>query len=201
VKGVDTVTRILNAATEEFARNGYGGARMAEIARRAGVNKASIYYHIGDKKGLYEAVLKRAIHRTADELKKNLSKGATSLEKIKAYVETMDLMMKENPYMPPIVIRELATGGNHLPEEIVEDISLIIGQLTKVIREGVEQGELYETHPLLVHIMVAGTFALWRVAQPIFDKLRVLRERPSQEEIKNQVKTLITKGLLRREVP
>jgi AcrR family transcriptional regulator len=54
----ETSEAILKAATEIFSEAGYDGARVDEIARRAGVNKASLYYHIGDKKALYTRVLK-----------------------------------------------------------------------------------------------------------------------------------------------
>ncbi|MFN2441829.1 MAG: TetR/AcrR family transcriptional regulator, partial [Thermoanaerobaculia bacterium] len=37
--------RILAAAGDIFARSGYDGARVDEIATRAGVNKAMVYYH------------------------------------------------------------------------------------------------------------------------------------------------------------
>ena len=53
----DTVRRILDRAAEVFSQKGFDGARMDEIARRASVNKASIYYHIGDKDTLYAQVL------------------------------------------------------------------------------------------------------------------------------------------------
>jgi AcrR family transcriptional regulator len=41
--------RILNAATKEFARHGFGGARIDRIAKTAGANKRMLYYHVGDK--------------------------------------------------------------------------------------------------------------------------------------------------------
>ena len=37
--------RILDAATEEFGHKGFSGAKVDAIARRAGVNKAGLYYH------------------------------------------------------------------------------------------------------------------------------------------------------------
>jgi AcrR family transcriptional regulator len=49
--------RILRAATAEFARYGFGGARIDRIAKAAQANKRMIYYHIGDKEGLYLEVL------------------------------------------------------------------------------------------------------------------------------------------------
>lgn len=52
--------RLLAAAKEEFARFGLMGARVDLIARRANANKQLIYYHFGDKEGLYAAVLEEA---------------------------------------------------------------------------------------------------------------------------------------------
>src|ERR1700682_3357617 len=48
-----TRAAILTAALEEFAHEGAAGARTDEIARRAGVNKALLYYYFKDKEGLY----------------------------------------------------------------------------------------------------------------------------------------------------
>ena len=48
---------LLQSATEIFAEHGFAGARVDEIAERAGVNKSLIYAYYGDKEGLYRAVL------------------------------------------------------------------------------------------------------------------------------------------------
>ncbi len=53
-----TLDRIIRAASEEFSEQGFQGARTERIARRAGVNKAALYYHLGGKETLYNAVLK-----------------------------------------------------------------------------------------------------------------------------------------------
>src|SRR4030088_1076597 len=55
-----TRRRILDAATEEFARFGLGGARVDRIAVRAGANKRMLYYYFGDKDALFRAVLEAA---------------------------------------------------------------------------------------------------------------------------------------------
>ncbi|HEY0787922.1 MAG TPA: helix-turn-helix domain-containing protein, partial [Thermoanaerobaculia bacterium] len=49
--------RILDAATEVFASEGLAGARMDDIAARAGVSKALIYYHVPDKESLSAQVM------------------------------------------------------------------------------------------------------------------------------------------------
>lgn len=52
--------RILRAAADAFARDGFGGARINEIARSAGTNKRMLYHYFGGKEGLYTAVLEAA---------------------------------------------------------------------------------------------------------------------------------------------
>ena len=42
----ETRDRILDAAGQLFAEQGFGGATVEEIARRAGVNKAMLYYRL-----------------------------------------------------------------------------------------------------------------------------------------------------------
>lgn len=61
----DTRARILAAASEEFARHGYSGARIRAIVDAAGVNLAAVNYHFGGKDGLYRATLE-ALSRPAD---------------------------------------------------------------------------------------------------------------------------------------
>ncbi|MEV0148652.1 MULTISPECIES: TetR family transcriptional regulator [unclassified Nonomuraea] len=51
-----TKARILDAALAEFAAKGFAGARVSEIAGRAGVNKQLISYYFGGKEGLYQAL-------------------------------------------------------------------------------------------------------------------------------------------------
>lgn len=52
---------ILQAAEEEFARNGYEGANMSRIAKRVGVTHVLLYYHFQNKENLFAEVLNRKI--------------------------------------------------------------------------------------------------------------------------------------------
>lgn len=58
--------RILDAAAVEFAERGLHGVRMEHVARRAGLNKALVYRHFGDRDRLFDETLRRQIaQRTA----------------------------------------------------------------------------------------------------------------------------------------
>jgi TetR/AcrR family transcriptional regulator len=56
-----TRERILSAALREFAANGFAGARVDVIARRAAINKRMLYHYFGNKEHLFREVLRRKI--------------------------------------------------------------------------------------------------------------------------------------------
>ncbi|MBM7438699.1 TetR family transcriptional regulator [Streptomyces sp. HB132] len=58
-----TKDEILTVATREFARTGYAGARVDEIAASTRTTKRMIYYYFGGKEQLFTAVLERAYSR------------------------------------------------------------------------------------------------------------------------------------------
>ncbi|HEU4458208.1 MAG TPA: CerR family C-terminal domain-containing protein [Methylibium sp.] len=57
----DPRRRLVLAATEVFARDGYRRATTRDICDLAGANVAAIHYHFGDKAGLYREVLEAPI--------------------------------------------------------------------------------------------------------------------------------------------
>jgi AcrR family transcriptional regulator len=56
-RGDDTARRILLAAIEVFAEEGYEGTSTRSVASHAGVNAPAIQYYFGSKEGLYRAVI------------------------------------------------------------------------------------------------------------------------------------------------
>ncbi|MFB4297298.1 TetR family transcriptional regulator [Actinomadura sp. NTSP31] len=70
---------LLDAAMEEFAAKGYAGARVQDIADRAGVNKQLINYYFGGKQGLY-----RELGRSWQELEAAINDPAVGLDEVVA---------------------------------------------------------------------------------------------------------------------
>jgi AcrR family transcriptional regulator len=80
--------RILAAAEAVFAEKGFDGARVDEIAARARVNKAHLYYHFQDKASLLRAVVGQAVRETAEMMGRSFaSMGSFSFEAFQAMSE------------------------------------------------------------------------------------------------------------------
>lgn len=67
--GQRTLERIIEAAEEVFIRYGFEGARMDQIAERAGVRKANIYYYFSSKEELYRALIERILRNVIYEVR------------------------------------------------------------------------------------------------------------------------------------
>jgi AcrR family transcriptional regulator len=79
-KGFETQINILESAEKVFAEKGYDGARIDEIAKRAAVNKALIYYYFENKEKLLEEMIKKNKNE-AKALKKSILEEMKSLDK------------------------------------------------------------------------------------------------------------------------
>lgn len=66
-----TQARILRAAMERFAAEGYERATIAAIAQEAGVSRATVFWHFGDKAGLFAEAMRTMLTPFVQELEKN----------------------------------------------------------------------------------------------------------------------------------
>jgi len=75
-KGELTAERILDAAEDLFARLGYEGTTLRQIASEAEIQEPGLYNHFSGKLALYEAVLHRALNPMAEALGTHLSQAS-----------------------------------------------------------------------------------------------------------------------------
>ena len=165
-----TAEKILTAARKTFAEYGYSGTHVDEIAQRAGVNKASLYYQIGDKDTLYANVIHQVLGNIAQDIAQAVARADSPEEKLKAYILFIADAVDKNPEIPPIMMREIASGGANLPRVVVEDIASVVTILTGILEEGRKNGIFTEVVPFLIHMMILGSILFYKGAVPIKDK-------------------------------
>ena len=148
--------RILDAASAVFAELGFAGARVDEIAARAGVNKAMLYYHVGDKRALYAAVLMRTFDRVQDAIAPILEATGSARRRLEEVIAALGGMVKRYPDHPRIVLREIASGGATLPPEVLARMLDVVAVVRELLEEGMAAGEFRRRDPVLTHLTIVG---------------------------------------------
>ena len=67
-----TQERVLAAATELFITRSYEGTAIADIAKRAGVSRSTVFWHFGDKRGLFREAFIRLLAPFRESLERDL---------------------------------------------------------------------------------------------------------------------------------
>jgi len=126
-----TRAAILKAALEEFAHEGVTGARTDEIARRAGVNKALLYYYFKDKEGLYAAALDQVFSGLHQRVASVLERAdLPPRERLLLYAQTHFDYIASSPVYPGLVQREfMRSAGDFRKVDPVQTVTSIIGTI------------------------------------------------------------------------
>ncbi|MEN3365522.1 MAG: hypothetical protein V7606_2796 [Burkholderiales bacterium] len=133
---------ILQAALQEFSDKGFDGARVDEIALRAGVQKNLIYYYFDSKDGLFLAVLER-MYQTLRKKQNDLKiRGMDPVEGMKKLVLFTARVWLQHPEFLNLLSSENLLGGRHVRGSTT--IPTLYNPLLETIKElldrGVEQG-------------------------------------------------------------
>jgi AcrR family transcriptional regulator len=132
-KARSTVSRILQAAREEFAAYGFEGGRVDRLADRAGVNKAMIYYHFTSKDNLYREIIGRFFDTVATQLRREVAQDRPLEEVLTAVAGVYADLRRQVAPMRAVILRELASPRSDVVDRIA---ALLTGSdIPRVIME------------------------------------------------------------------
>jgi TetR/AcrR family transcriptional regulator len=142
----ETKARILDAATREFARKGYDGARLRDVAEAAGVHHALLHHYYGDKEGLFREVVERAFAAASTRAFEALRSTHDTRELVERYVDTLVQFYVDNPHLVQILHFAMMDEGSPAYaqcEEIAQKISLPLLEATaREVRRGQRKGTI-----------------------------------------------------------
>lgn len=194
----DTKAKILEAATSVFSEIGFAGARVDEIAERAGVNKAMLYYHVGGKDELYAAVLTETIDKAYEAIRAASASSDDPVTRMQRVLDAFAHFGTSNPQFVPIMLREIASGGATLPDETLQRMAKAFRIVADILADGMKRGTFRANDPLLTHVSVIGSMMFLVATQPIRERLaRVagVEHRHSLEDLAAHTGELFMGGL------
>jgi TetR/AcrR family transcriptional regulator len=153
---ISTKDAVFESAAALFANGGFDGVSVDDIARDAGVNKAMIYYHFADKLALYRAVLADGLSRmgtTAGAIAASPDPPATKLDR---FIEAFVRMTEVRPWMPALMLREIAEGAPRLEAGTMSHMRVVIASFANILTQGQQSGVFRRVHPILAYESVIG---------------------------------------------
>lgn len=173
----DRALRIGAAAREEFAKRGFAGARIDQIARRAGVNKQLLFYYYHSKRGLFQAVLTQAAAELEAALAALALPSGGPLERLRLVLQAQFEFLVRHPQLVALLGQAGRAGGAFAPA---------INRLVVLLAEGQGLGQVRDdVDPHLAAaqalILMVGYLAMETViaasARPLGADEPALRER------------------------
>ncbi|MCR0984590.1 TetR/AcrR family transcriptional regulator [Roseomonas populi] len=137
-----TRQRILDAALTEFAAHGLAGARVDEIAARAGANKRMLYAYFGNKEDLWVAVLEAAYAHKREEERALQVDGLPPAEAMARLVRFNLRYTARHPEFVALLNQENLHRAAYLArsERVPALYSPLLESLSEVLRRGAEEG-------------------------------------------------------------
>jgi TetR/AcrR family transcriptional regulator len=173
-----TEEKIFEAATDVFLDKGMDGARMQDIANRAGINKALLHYYFRTKDKLFSSVFEMIARKIFRKFAPVLEDNLTLEEKIRFFFREHITFLQQNPRLPGFLLNEV----NRNPARIRKLLSSVDFDLLwiKIYEQHKEEFLKYnitkETLPQLMITMAAISvfpFAAKGILEGILGKLNL----------------------------
>lgn len=190
--------KVLDAATEVFAKYGFRGGTIDQIAEMAGMSKPNLLYYFKTKKEIYLAVLEHTLNKWLQCLQDWQVTG-TPEDTIGNYIDTKLEFSRNHAAGSRVFANEIMEGAPILKTLLGEDLKRLVDEDTKVIKGWVKNGDIRPIEP--IHLI----FMIWAVTQHYADfetQIETLTGKTLQDDdfykqAKKTVKQIILGGVLK----
>jgi TetR/AcrR family transcriptional regulator len=166
--------RLLDVAIALFSRQGISATPLSAIARRARVTPAMMHYYFGGRDQLVDALMDERIvpliGRVGAALAGNEGEPRTLAG---TFAATIIGVLAENPWLPPLWIREVLSEGGALRERLLHrGASQLAPRLAALFADAQRRGQLNPgLDPRLTVVSLIGLTIFPLAAQPIWRQL------------------------------
>jgi TetR/AcrR family fatty acid metabolism transcriptional regulator len=142
----DKRERILAAAERIFARHGFFGARVSEIAKEAGVADGTIYLYFKSKDDLLISLFENRMRDVNEQLRAAIA-GRPPVEQLRAFIRAYLRMVSDEPSAAEVLTIELRQSSKFMKEYDNPQFADFLRMLGGIIADGQARGELDATIP------------------------------------------------------
>jgi TetR/AcrR family transcriptional regulator, fatty acid metabolism regulator protein len=193
-RSAQTRERILAAATEVFARSGFHGARVADIAEQAGIAYGLVYHYFHNKDDILGAIFSERWHEYVDYLRDVGRMPLPFPERMRRLVHFWVEVYRRDPDLMTIMINEISRSYEFLESHDIGTVLQAFDAIESIIREARERGEVHQNlDPQLATYVVVGAAEMILTGYVIKTLRRDSPEAFARDE--EQITALLLRGL------
>ena len=151
--------QILNAARTVFIKMA-AKTRVEDVAKHAGLSKGAVYFYFGSKRELFLELV-QADHESAYEQLDAIEQSEVLLQKLLTigihYIQQFAVSPNEQPARFFVMMCELAMRDDALQEECEGMHGRFVDAITRILAQGMHEGEFREMNPAVVAHLLKAT--------------------------------------------
>ena len=152
-----TRERILAAATEVFARRGFHGARVADIAEAAGMAYGLVYHHFRNKDEILAAIFQERWGMYMDHLAEVAATPAPFRDRVTRLVRFWVETYHAEPHLMTVMINEISRSYEFIESHDVHAVLAAFDAVERILADAREAGEVRaDLDPQLLAYAVVG---------------------------------------------
>ncbi len=192
----NTERKVFEAGKIIFARRGFRGARMQEIADLAGINKSLLHYYFRSKENLFKLVFEDTFTSFINSISYTMDNGNNFKDVLYNLIDKYLNFLKNNPY----IVQFILTMG-------LQDIDIIKSTTEKIkvdpkpkilslIKKELLQRNITDVEPIQILINIISMLLFPFLAKPILINLFDIKSDKEFEKIIEPRKKIITETIL-----
>lgn len=168
--------QILRSALEVFGEHGLAGARLEDIAKRAGVSKGTIYLYFPNKEALFREMVRSTIVE-AIVAGEGIPNNGSVRDQLTTFMEQYWDFVRTPAFS--VIYRVVVSELHHFPDLVefysAEVIARAQRLIAGILSRGVTTGEFRAVDPTVAARMLISLFstsAMWCCRRKFFPHLR-----------------------------
>ncbi len=192
-----TEEKIKDAAHEVFVQKGMAGARMQEIADKAGINKALLHYYYRSKELLFNAVFETILSKFVPKLFEVVNSDLPLEVKVYQVAEKYTKLLKKHRDLPIFILNELQRHPDRFASKIGAGRNIFAG-LERQLEEEYQKGNIRQISVEMFMMNTISMLVFPFAAQPMFQLVTEMDQKKYEdflEERKTEVPKFIMNAL------
>lgn len=189
----DKRRRILDAAVVVFAEHGFYNAKVAQIAKEAGVADGTIYLYFKNKEDILTQVFNDCIDAILEQQLQMLAQVDAPEDRLRAFIRTHFMAVGQSRALAEVITVELRQSSKFMRNTNLKPFGHYLGVIARIVDDGIRRGVFNTTvNSRLVARAVFGALDELALEWAMED------QKTSLEDASHQVAELLLAGLVTR---